>query len=528
MLLLYFVVVPILFGVLGYAIPKIPIRTIIILVEVSLFSLFLYTLYQINENGVMKNILGAKDQVMGIVLRADNLTIVFVGLTIILFSLCFIYTMRESFFNKKFVMLFFILQGLLSGVFLSDDLFNIFVLLEVATIVVSILIMFKKDSRSMYDGMVYLLSQVICMVFYLFGIGYLYKIFGVLSIEKIAQMMPYADAGSLLLPFSFIMTAVCLKSAFFPLFSWLPRAHGTPSAPSSVSAILSGLYVKNGIYLFFIFTQLFDGKIDYELFFTVIGAITAVLGFAFALAQTDIKLILAYSTVSQIGLIALALSSQSEISQIGAMYHIICHALFKSLLFLSAGMIIKRYKTRDIREISGVFKNMPVTATITAMGILGITGAPFFNGSISKYFMQYGVKGTYVEVIMIVINIGTILAFTKYSYMLFGKREEVQKGTLLKRSVILALGLMCVAGGIWGVEIMELIFNTELSIDIFSYLQKSIIFVLSFIGSGILYKFVLKDNKKLEKLGRISLNFQQIIMTMLGFFVTVNVVLMFS
>ncbi len=526
MLLMCFVVVPILSGVMIYTIPKIPIKTCIVLVELALLALFLLSLYDIVENGQMKNVLGAEVDVMGIVLIADRLNIIYVGLSVMLFSACFIYTMKESFFDKKFAMLFFILQGLLSGVFLTDDLFNIYVLLEVATVVVAILIMFKKDSRSMYDGMVYLLSQVICMVFYLFGIGYLYKIFGVLSITKIKELMPHADPQSLLLPFAFIMTAVCLKSAFFPLFSWLPRAHGTPSAPSSVSAILSGLYVKNGIFMFYVFTNLFYGMVDYHLFFIIIGAITAVLGIAFAVAQTDIKLILAYSTVSQIGLIAIALSVDNEISNYGGLYHIICHAIFKALLFLSAGMIIKRYKTRDIREISGVFKTMPVTSTITIIGILGITGAPFINGSISKYFIQSGVHGTWIEYLIIAINVGTVLVFTKYSYVFLGKGSEVEGGVLLKRMVIFFLGLACIAGGVFGTQIMQFVFNASLSINTGQYIQKSVIYVLSLVASYFIFKYLIKGNAVFEKFGRISFNFQQIIMAMVAFFVTVNLALL--
>ncbi len=525
MLLVYFVVVPILVGVTIYAIPKIPMKTVIILAEMALFCLFLFTLYDIVQNGQMKNVLGAQKATMGIVLMADRPNIIFVGLSVMLFSACFIYTMKESFFDKKFVMLFFILQGLLSGVFLADDLFNIYVLLEVATVVVAILIMFKKDSRSMYDGMVYLLSQVICMVFYLFGVGYLYKIFGVLSIEKIRELMPYADAQSLILPFAFIMTAVCLKSAFFPLFSWLPRAHGTPSAPSAVSAILSGLYVKNGIFMFYIFTNLFKGMVDYHLFFIIIGAITAVLGIIFAVTQTDIKLVLAYSTVSQIGLIAISLSVDSEVSNYGGLYHIICHAIFKALLFLSAGMIIKRYKTRDIREISGVFKNMPVTSSITILGVLGITGAPFFNGSISKYFIQSGVHGTWIEYLIIAINIGTVLVFTKYSFIFYGKGSEIEGGVLLKRIVIFMLGISCLAGGIFGVQAMEFMFNANLSINIGQYIQKSVIYILSVIGSYFIYKYLIKGRSAPEKFGKISFDFQQMILAMIAFFVTVNLVL---
>ncbi len=525
MIIIYLIIVPVILGVIAYLIPKIPLRPFVIITETILLAFSVFVFFEIMHNGDITEVLGAQNSILGITLIAGRFTISLICLSIFLFSLSFIYTMHEDFFDNKFVMLFLILQGLLCGVFLTDDLFNIYVLLEVATVVVAILIMYKKDIRSMYDGMLYLLSQVVCMLFYLFGIGYLYKIFGVLSISEIAKHMHMVNSDAVVVPFAFIMTAICLKSAFFPLFSWLPRAHGTPSAPSAVSAILSGLYVKNGIYLFFVFTNLFSPAVNYVPFFIFIGGCTAVLGFIMALSQTDIKLILAFHTISQLGLISLGLTAQNDISTYGALYHIICHALFKSLLFLSAGMIIKQYKTRDIREIHGVFRTMPLTGIATVLGVLGISGAPFFNSSISKYFMQYGAKGTITETLLIIVNFGTILSFVKYSHMLFGKASPQINQSRRKKFVLLMLGLSCVAGGVFGVTVINTIFNTEVSIDSGIYIEKTIIYLLSVVGAFLLYRFILKNNKYLYTLRKISLNFQQIVMAILAFYIVLSLYL---
>ncbi len=519
MLLVSFVLLPIAAGVVAYIIPKMPARIFAVVCEIIL-SVSAVLLYQnVAQHGQVKNILGAENSVLGIMLVADMFKVMLVGLCIFLFFISFIYTMREDYFDKKFTMLFLILQGLLSGVFLSDDLFNIYVLLEVATVVVAILIMFKRDICSIYDGMIYIMSQVICMVFYLFGIGYMYKIFGVLSIEKISQMIMHVDKEQLILPFAFIMTAVCLKSAFFPLSSWLPRAHGTPSAPSAVSAILSGLYVKNGIYLFIVFFNLFSPSLGGTVFFTIISTLTAFCGFALAIIQTDIKLILAYHTVSQIGLIALGFCVPGEISQMGAMYHLVSHGLFKSLLFLCAGMIIKQYKTRDIREIHGVLKTMPLVGFATLIGVLGITGAPLFNGSISKYFIQYGAKGTPIELIINITNFGTVLSFVKYSHILFGKKMPAAKQDLFKKIAICTLSVSCLLGGIFGVQFMNVFLGGNLYIDVWLYLEKFIIYIAFVLCAFLVYKLIISKNKQIFKLNKIVFNFQQIIMAMLVFFI---------
>ena len=273
--------------------------------------------------------------------------------------------------NNLFLFLFLILQGLINGIFLSTDLFNLYVLIEVSTIIVSILIMFKKDSQSIYDGIMYLLINIVAMTFFLLGVGYMYKILGSLDMAIIINNMNYiTSTNSLILPYCLIITAVGLKSAIMPLFSWLPRAHGTHSSPSIVSAILSGLYVKCGVYLFIRIQYLFSPVFDTDNAFLIMGFLTAIVGFIFALSQTDIKLILSYHTISQIGLIIFGISLNHSYSYWGSIYHIINHAIFKSALFLTAGIIIEEYGTRDLREIKGVYKRMPFVSIFTFMAIL--------------------------------------------------------------------------------------------------------------------------------------------------------------
>ncbi len=520
--MLYFIIAPIVAGAVMYVLPPFIRKIAIIAVQMGLLALCAMLFYEVNLAGEVVYVTGAQNALLGIALKANGYTAALITLTVFLFLVSFLYTMREKFFDGRFAMLFFVLQGLLSGVFLSDDLFNIFVLLEVATVVVAILIMFKKDATSVYDAAMYLFCQIVCMFFYLFGIGYLYKIFGVLSISHIREMMHLADSSQLVLPFVFIMTAICLKSAFFPLFSWLPRAHGTPSAPTGVSAILSGLYVKNGIYLFFVFTGLFYPYIDMTEFFKILGTVTAVVGFVLAIIQTDIKLILAYHTVSQLGLIAMALS-MGDTSQMGGLYHIINHALFKSLLFLTTGMIIKSYGTRDIREIRGVFARMPIVGIAVIVGVLGITGAPPLNGSISKYFMQYGSKGTVYEWLFILINLGTIISFVKYSRVLFGNSGVREKRDAFKNIAIVALSVLCVVFGVAGTLVMQGIFGVDVHIEIASYLEKTIVYAVSLTAGILIYRYVLSKNSFIYKFNVLTMNFLQVTVAMVVFFLTLGV-----
>ena len=524
MLLVWFILIPVISGVLCYMLKPYARKLITVFIQLVLLALVIYGFMQIDASGSISEVLGSNNAILGIELRADRISIVMVGLAIFLFTVNFIYTFSDKFFDEKFTLLFMVLQGLLCGIFLSDDLFNIFVLVEVSTVIVAILIMFKRDERSIYDGIVYLLSQIVCMAFYLFGIGYLYKIFGVLSMEAIRTMIPLVEASQLVLPFTFILTSICVKCAFFPLFSWLPRAHGTPSAPSTVSAILSGLYVKNGIYLFLRFTILFAPVLQMSDFFMVISVVTAVVGILLAITQKDIKLILAYSTISQIGLISIGLNFPNETAWWGSVFHILNHALFKTLLFLTCGNIIDAYGTRDIREIRGVMKRLPVVGIATLMGILGITGAPLFNGSISKYFIQYGTKGTILEFAIILINAGTIIVFIKYASMLWGDAEEKIKTDINKTSVILLLGVLCLGFGIFSPQIIRVLFSVDVSLNPMLYLEKIGIYIITVVLAFLFYKFVLSRNKKIHAFANTALTFPQITSLMIVFFIVLLVV----
>lgn len=530
--MLYWLVLgPILVATLLYLLPIKQVKTVLILAQTVLLGYVFLLFYHIKTGGIIKEAIGGWSGGRGIELYGDLFAIVLAMLTIFLFTMMFVFTYKKLYMNKLFMFLFMVLQGLINGVFLSNDLFNLYVLIEVSTIIVSILIMFKKDSRSIYDGMIYLLTNIVAMTFFLLGTGYMYHLFGSLDLEFIGRHITRIDPKQLVLPYSLLMTAVGLKSAIMPLFSWLPKAHGTPSAPSSVSAILSGLYVKGGVYLFIRFQLIFNPVLDVHGLFLAMGFLTGVIGFILALAQKDIKLILAYHTVSQIGLILFGLSIGTELSYWGSVYHIINHAIFKSTLFLTAGMISDHYGTRDITKIRGVVKELPVVTMVTVMAFLGITGAPFFNGSISKYFIQKGVVSSGLSIGLMIINLGTIMSFVKYMSMFFGrqttlvvtdqgvKTSKISKPWLdEKRGVLLILGFCCLGGGIFGTKIIEFLFNQKIKVDLKGYGLKAIYYAINMLIGISFYRYLYQRITLFKKIRSLELSFNNIILSMVIFF----------
>lgn len=408
-------------------------------------------------------------------------------MTAIFYIAFLIYTTNEDYAESPFYFLFLVLEAMMAGLFLSGDLFNIFVFLEVSTVVVSILIMYNKDKQAIYDGMIYFFVNVIGTSFLLFGVGSLYRTFGLLDLRALTEAMTQLDSPrTIIVPMGLMLVTVSLKTAVTPLFSWLPKAHGTPSASPVVSAVLSGLYIKSGVYLFIRFTGMFAPVINVNEFFFWIGFFTALIGFVMALGQSDIKLILAYHTVSQVGLIMMGINMGSEIAFWGSVYHIFSHAIFKSTLFLTAGLIYDEYGTRNVYKIRGLFKRMPWITTLLNL-----------------------------------INLGTIMSFVKYATIFFG---ENIKGHRVKSDnyaigASLLMGATALFTGIFGERLTKYFFNYEVQVNMSEYIDKGIVYVLMIAFGILIYHRVIKHGGIIARIGHIELTFNGIITSMVGYLI---------
>ena len=523
-MLIYFVIVPIVLAVFLYLFPyERAARILAMIAQGGLLAAAFYLFYQSREADII-TFIGHYDDVLGIILRVDPLSSVFILLTAFIFLLVSMYSYNDH-HSRLFWFLLFIWEGALIGVFLAGDLFNIFVLTEVATLAVAVLIMYNKDKRSAYDGIIYLMVNIVIMQFYLLGLGYLYRLTGVLDMTASALVIPYIESRQLVLPYAFIMTFVALKCALLPLFSWLPKAHSTPGASPAVSAVLSGLHIKSGVYLLLRFRILFE-TVTADEFYMLLGIITAIVAVLLALSQVDIKRILAYSTIAQVGLIIAGLSTGGEHNYIGGLYHIINHALFKSALFLSAGMISQAYGTRNIYKIRGLAREMPVVSIASGLALLGIVGMPFFNASVSKYFLMYDINGL-LNALMIAVNVGTIMIFIKYSAMFFGKAETLcvpEKNNITKLIPLFVLGGLCFGFGIFSEYFMTFLFRWDVRINFAAYMEKSVIFVISALTAVIIYKYGVKGRKLFVRISEIDLGFRGMCVSM-GLFMAVVLIM---
>lgn len=518
------VLAPILMGVIAVIVQHKAIRPFIYLFQIG-YTIFIFYLFTLVKTGgsLVLNFGGYTDG-LALSLYADAISIFLVLITAVFYIAFLLYTTNEAYAEPRFYFLFLVLQAMMMGLFLSSDLFNIFVFLEVATVVVSILIMYNKDKQAIYDGMIYFFVNVIGTSFLLLGIGFLYRTFGLLDMRALTEVMGDLESPrAIIIPLGLMMVTVSLKTAVTPLFSWLPKAHGTPSAPPVVSAILSGLYIKSGVYLFIRFTNMFASVINLNTFFFWIGFLTALIGFVMALGQSDIKLILAYHTVSQVGLIMMGINMGSEIAFWGSVYHIFSHAIFKSTLFLTAGLIYEEYGTRNVYEIRGLFQRMPWVAAATAFAIFGITGAPFFNGSISKYMIAHGTTDIWVTALLNLINLGTVMSFVKYATIFFGKSEKEGQAKPDKYAVgaSLLMGVTALLTGIFGENLTQFFFNYEVQVNVGEYIEKGFVYILMIIIGYLVYQRIIKHGGLIARIGHLELTFNGIITSMVGYLIII-------
>jgi multicomponent Na+:H+ antiporter subunit D len=208
----------------------------------------------------------------------------------------------------------------------------------------------------------------------------------------------------------------------------------------------------------------------------------------------------------------MGLSSMADLSFMGGLMHVLNHALFKSLLFLAAGQVIYVYKTKKVYDIEGVLRTMPLTGIVLIFGMLSITGAPFFNGYVSKSLIKYDFKYDTIKMILFtIINIGTVTSFIKFSRILFGPKQNI----LIKKSDILAnlsmviLAISCLGLGIFYKPFLELIWQTDASyvklFDLRQWLDYALYLALGYL----IYRYIIKkDFKPLKSIRHFQLSFE--------------------
>ena len=285
--------------------------------------------------------------------------------------------------------------GGIQGIVMTGDAFNLFVFLEISSLATVTLISLggRQDRRALIAAYNYLVIGAIGATFYVIGVGFCYAVTGTLNMADLMVRLPDATATApLLVGFSFMVAGILVKAAVFPVHIWLPAAYGY--APSAVSTMLAAVATKASIYVLArIAFTIFDGLDDMvflilEFVLLPLSVMAIFVGTILAIMESDLKKLLAQSSIAQIGYITLGFSLGNVLGVTAGFVHIVNHALIKGGLFMAAGALTVVMDRRvSIDSLAGMGRAMPITSSAMMICGLSLIGLPLTAGFISKVYL---------------------------------------------------------------------------------------------------------------------------------------------
>ncbi len=356
-------------------------------------------LWEVVQHGTLQYSLGNWRPPWGIEYVIDHLS-AFLMVIITIIGLCVVVYSKESVKKELpekvvpfYCILLLLITGLL-GMVATGDMFNLYVFLEVSALTAYGLIGFG-EKRAPLASFRYLIMGTIGASFYLLGVGYLYLITGSLNMADISNRLPELyESKVVLVAFAFLIIGIGVKLAIFPLHSWLPDAY--THAPSAVSAFIAPTMTKVAVYMLFrimftVFGAEFSGKtVPITTILAWLGIVAMIAGSVYAIRQTDLKRMLAYSSIAQIGYIVLGIGLANRLGMTGGLLHILNHAFMKGCLFLVAGAIVLQVNGRNIYRFKDLYRHMPYTMTAFVIAAFSMIGIPPTCGFFSKLYLILG------------------------------------------------------------------------------------------------------------------------------------------
>ncbi|MTJ80210.1 MAG: oxidoreductase [Telmatospirillum sp.] len=375
-----------------------------------------------------------------------------IAFAVTLYSLAYVRAHETA--NRYYFFLF-LAVGSLLGLATERQFGNFYVFWELMTWTTYLLVIHEQTDEALRAGRKYFLMCAAGAYVMHFGILLLHAEIGSFDMAVVADHVAGLSPGVATAIVALFMVGFGVKAALVPLHSWLPDAH--PVAPSSISAPMSGIVTKAGIFgLIKVLFVLFGGALltrvsplgglsSFGWVLSVLGALTLLTGEIQALRERTLKRMLAWSTLAQVGEIATVLGVSSYLAIAGAGFHVLNHAVMKSLLFLAAGSFIFRLGRKTIDDLKGAGRAMPVTGLFFAVGALGVMGLPPFSGFFSKFLMIYACVEAGQWPLAAVILGGSVIGAAYYGRVLRTLFFEPWQGPAVAEapvSMLLATGLL--------------------------------------------------------------------------------------
>jgi multicomponent Na+:H+ antiporter subunit D len=356
----------------------------------------------------------------------------------------------------------------LVGIVATGDAFNVFVFLEISSLASYALISMGRDRRALTSAFDYLVMGTIGATFILIGIGFLYMMTGTLNMQDLAARLPEVwDTRTVRAGFAFLTVGIGLKLAMFPLHLWLPNAY--TYAPSVVTAFLAATATKVAVYALLRFMlDIFGidfalGRMPFEYILLPVGVIGILSASLVAIYQVEVKRLLAYSSVAQIGYMLLGIGLASTTGVTGAILHLFNHALMKGALFLALAAVAYRLGSTTLQDLTGLGRRMPWTMFAIVIGGLSLIGVPATVGFVSKWYLVLAALEQGLWPVALLILLGSLLAvvyvwkLVEAAYLTESRDDvKVQEAPL---SMLVPLWVLVIANVYFGV-------NTEVSVGL--------------------------------------------------------------
>ena len=356
---------------------------------------------EVAANGVISYALGGFPPELGIQYRVDAVNVLilvvvsFMALATLVFARLSVASEIDEGRQPWFYTMMLIATAGLRGMAVTGDAFNAFVFLEISSLATYTLIALGRDRRALVAAYQYLIVGTIGATFYVIGVGLLYLATGTLNLELIAERLPEVTSPrALLAAEAFILVGIALKLALFPLHAWLPNAY--TYAPSAATVLLASTATKVAVYLlaryiFGIFGLHREfGDISGASLLILLSLAAMFLASAAAIFQNDVKRLLAFSSIGQIGYITLGIAIANSDALTGAFLHIANHAVMKGAAFMAIGAILYRCGSERLDDLAGIGRAMPVTGAVLTIAGLALIGVPGTSGFVSKWYLVAG------------------------------------------------------------------------------------------------------------------------------------------
>ncbi|MFB6102798.1 MAG: proton-conducting transporter membrane subunit [Haloplanus sp.] len=360
----------------------------------------------------------------GIELVVDGLSAVVVVLVAVVSLAALVYVRRDDPGGTAFYTQYLLLVTGLSGMTVTGDVFNLYVFLEISGLATYALVASAGTGRSAVSALKYLFFGTVAASLYLLGVGYALVATGTLNMADLSVELARAGYTSPLVvaSFGFIVVGLATKTALFPLHTWQPGAY--QDAPDSVSAVIAALVSTVAAYallrlLYTVYTPAFFEAVPVaRQALVAFAAVSIVVGSVLAVAQSDVKRMLAYSSVSQYGLVVVGLAVGTPAAVFGAVVHLVGHAIMKGGLFVAAGTVADLTGARTVDEYAGLADRFPVLGGGSAVLMLAMVGVPPAVGFAGKWYIALGAVRAGAWPVAVVIFASTLLTLAYFATLI--------------------------------------------------------------------------------------------------------------